>query len=52
MYFRVIGEWNGELFNRVIEAENINDCYDYWMIWAQIVYVDVINIRIEELKEY
>lgn len=34
MYFRVIGEWNGELFNRVIEVENINDCYDYWMIWV------------------
>ncbi|MBY7404195.1 hypothetical protein K7A09_00950, partial [Escherichia coli] len=26
MHFRVTGEWNGEPFNRVIEAENINDC--------------------------
>ncbi|HHO6846639.1 TPA: hypothetical protein ACRVPO_004932, partial [Escherichia coli] len=25
MHFRVTGEWNGEPFNRVIEAENIND---------------------------
>ncbi|EQB2873332.1 hypothetical protein ACYH5S_005209, partial [Escherichia coli] len=24
MHFRVTGEWNGEPFNRVIEAENIN----------------------------
>ena len=23
MHFRVTGEWNGEPFNRVIEAENI-----------------------------
>ena len=26
MHFRVTGEWNGEPFNRVIGAENINDC--------------------------
>ncbi|EIH4684715.1 TPA: hypothetical protein JLH84_004517 [Escherichia coli] len=40
MHFRVTGEWNGEPFNRVIEAENINDCYNHWMIWAQI---EVVN---------
>ncbi len=34
MHFRVTGEWNGEPFNRVIEAENINDCYDHWMMGA------------------
>lgn len=45
-------EWNGEPFNRVIEAENINDCYDHWMIWAQIAHADITNIRIEELKEH
>lgn len=43
---------NGEPFNRVIEAENINDCYDHWMLWAQIAHADVTNIRIEELKEH
>ena len=32
--------------------ENINDCYDHWMIWAQIAHADVTNIRIEELKEH
>ncbi|ANJ65572.1 hypothetical protein H3H30_gp04 [Stx converting phage vB_EcoS_P27] len=37
---------------RVIEAENINDCYDHWMIWAQIAHAEVTNIRIEELKEH
>ena len=52
MHFRVTGEWNGEPFDRVIEAENINDCYDHWMIWAQIAHADVTNIRIEELKEH
>ncbi|EOJ8877474.1 TPA: hypothetical protein ACHJ6H_005650, partial [Escherichia coli] len=26
MHFRVTGELNGEPFNRVIEAEDINDC--------------------------
>lgn len=52
MHFRVTGEWNGEPFNRVIEAENINDCYDHWMIWAQIAHADITNIRIEELKEH
>ena len=52
MHFRVTGEWNGEPFNRVIEAENINDCYDHWMIWAQIAHAEVTNIRIEELKEH
>ncbi|TXQ10359.1 hypothetical protein FV281_22635 [Escherichia coli] len=52
VHFRVTGEWNGEPFNRVIEAENINDCYDHWMIWAQIAHADVTNIRIEELKEH
>ncbi|EEU9361254.1 hypothetical protein KJI44_004509 [Escherichia coli] len=35
-----------------IEAEDINDCYDHWMIWAQIAHADVTNIRIEELKEH
>ena len=43
-------EW--KKFNRVIEAENINDCYDHWMLWAQIAHADVTNIRIEELKEH
>ncbi len=50
MHFRVTGEWNGEPFDRVIEAENISDCYDHWMLWAQIAHADVTNIRIEELK--
>ena len=45
-------EWNGEPFNRVIEAEDINDCYNHWMIWAQIAHAEVTNIRIEELKEH
>ncbi|BCT58815.1 TPA: hypothetical protein ACP633_001901 [Escherichia coli] len=52
MHFRVTGEWNGESFDRVIEAEDINDCYNHWMIWAQIAHADVTNIRIEELKEH
>ncbi|HBA9513092.1 TPA: hypothetical protein J1413_000580 [Escherichia coli] len=52
MHLRVTGEWNGEPFNRVIEAENISDCYDHWMLWAQIAHADVTNIRIEELKEH
>ena len=52
MHFRVTGEWNGEPFNRVIEAENINDCYDHWMLWAQMAHADVTNICIEELKEH
>ncbi len=30
MHFRVTGEWNGEPFDRVIEAEDINDCYNHW----------------------
>ncbi|EOU5991842.1 hypothetical protein ACPSMC_005309, partial [Escherichia coli] len=29
MHFRVTGEWNGEPFDRVIEAEDINDCYNH-----------------------
>lgn len=52
MHFRVTGEWNGEPFNRVIESENINDCYDHWMLWAQIAHAEITNIRIEELKEH
>ena len=52
MHFRVTGEWNGEPFNRGIEAENMNDCYDHWMMRAQIAHADVTNIRIEELKEH
>ncbi|EFH6531066.1 hypothetical protein GNV84_24030, partial [Escherichia coli] len=35
-----------------IEAEDINDCYDHWMLWAQIAHADITNIRIEELKEH
>lgn len=50
MHFRVTGEWNGEPFDRVIEAEDINDCYNHWMIWAQIAHADVTNIRIEETE--
>ncbi|MHC3180648.1 hypothetical protein [Escherichia coli] len=52
MHFQVTGEWNGEPFNRVIEAENINDCHDHWMIWVQIAHAEVTNIQIEELKEH
>ncbi len=29
-----------------------HDCYDHWMLWAQIAHADVTNIRIEELKEH
>ncbi len=29
-----------------------SDCYDHWMIWAQIAHAEVTNIRIEELKEH
>ncbi|HGV7074062.1 TPA: hypothetical protein KGU20_RS13280, partial [Escherichia coli] len=32
--------------------DNISDCYDHWMLWAQIANADVTNIRIEELKEH
>ncbi|WP_096984836.1 hypothetical protein [Escherichia coli] len=39
-------------FWRDIEAEDINDCYNHWMIWAQIAHAEVTNIRIEELKEH
>ncbi|ELM8135280.1 hypothetical protein Q2Q18_004737 [Escherichia coli] len=42
----------GDGGSRSIEAENINDCYNHWMIWAQIAHADVTNIRIEELKEH
>ena len=52
MHFRVTGEWNKEPFDRVIEAEDFNDCYNHLMIWAQIANADVTNIRIEELKEH
>lgn len=51
MKFRVTGEWNGESFNRVIEAEDWNDCYGHWMAWAQIACANVTNMRIEEIKE-
>ncbi|HAM4755725.1 TPA: hypothetical protein IBW92_003333 [Escherichia coli] len=43
-------KWTG--FDGQKNAENINDCYDHWMIWAQIAHADVTNIRIEELKEH
>ncbi|MED8761545.1 hypothetical protein RCN90_05105, partial [Escherichia marmotae] len=39
-------------FDRVIEAEDINDCYNHWMIWAQIAHAEVTNIQIEELNEH
>ncbi|MCU0029499.1 hypothetical protein [Escherichia coli] len=52
MHFRVTGEWNEGPFDRVIEAEDINDCYNHWMIWAQIAHAEVTNIQIEELKEH
>lgn len=51
MQFRVTGEWNGEPFNRVIEAEDQNDCYGHLMMWAQIVHAKVTNMRIEEIKD-
>ncbi len=51
MKFRVTGEWNGELFNRVIEAEDHNDCHEHWIMWAQIAHANVTNIRIHEIKE-
>ena len=52
MHFRVPPPPPRESFDRVIEAEDINDCYNHWMIWAQIAHADVTNIRIEELKEH
>lgn len=51
MKFTVTGKWNGEAFDRVIEAEDINDCYDHWMMWAQIAHADVTDLRIEQLDE-
>lgn len=51
MKFIVTGEWNGEPFKRVIDAEDQNDCYDHWMMWAQIAHANVTNIRIHEIKE-
>lgn len=41
LYFSIIGH----------EALG-SDCYNHWMIWAQIAHADVTNIRIEELKEH
>ncbi|EMW0295496.1 TPA: hypothetical protein ACRRC6_000433 [Klebsiella pneumoniae] len=51
MKFIVTGEWNGEPFNRVIEAEDQNDCHEHWMMWAQIAHANVTNMRIEEIKD-
>ncbi|MCH6350652.1 hypothetical protein TUY71_07585 [Escherichia coli] len=44
--------FSGSLVSRISGAVHINDCYDHWMIWAQIAHADVTNIRIEELKEH
>ncbi|MGK3687216.1 hypothetical protein ACSLPA_33945, partial [Escherichia coli] len=44
MHFRVTGEWNGEPFNRVIEAENISDCYDHWMLFIAAIHFFALNV--------
>nr|WP_249437084.1 hypothetical protein [Escherichia coli] len=45
-------EFTDKTLSRKPGAVHINDCYDHWMIWAQIAHADITNIRIEELKEH
>lgn len=34
--FRCTGKWNGEPFDRVIEAEDEGDARDHWLFWAGV----------------
>ena len=43
--FRCTGKWNGENFDRVIEAEDEGDARDHWMYWAYVA-----GARLESLE--
>ena len=52
MHFGVTGEMEWRTIQQSYRTENISDCYDHWMLWAQIAHADVTNIQVKELKEH
>ncbi|EPZ9374460.1 hypothetical protein FSY56_08555 [Escherichia coli] len=46
--FRCTGSWNGETFDRVIEAEDEGDARDHWMYWAWAAGATLQNLEVTE----
>lgn len=47
--FRCTGEWNGEKFDRVIEAEDEGDARDHWMFWACSSGASLVNLQVNRV---
>lgn len=47
--FLCTGEWNGDKFSRVIEAEDEGDARDHWMFWAWASGASLSNLKINRV---
>ncbi|MEL7628743.1 hypothetical protein AAGW04_07025 [Pectobacterium aroidearum] len=47
--YQCSGLWNGNPFNRIIEAEDKNDCYLHWQFWAMVANAELSNLEVEEI---
>jgi len=47
--FRCTGTWNGEEFDRVIEAESEADAMDHWLFWAWTVRASLENLQVNRV---
>lgn len=47
--FRCTGVWNGEKFDRVIEAESEGDAMDHWMFWAWVAKASLENLQVNRV---
>ncbi|MEI2684243.1 hypothetical protein [Erwinia aphidicola] len=47
--FQCTGEWNGEKFDRVIEAEDESDAREHWWFWAWSQGASLTNLHVKRL---
>lgn len=47
--FQCTGEWNGEKFDRVIEAEDESDAREHWWFWAWSQGASLTNLHVKRV---
>ncbi len=47
--FRCTGTWNGEKFERVIEAEDEGDARDHWLFWSWVANASLGNLEVNRV---
>ena len=47
--FRCTGMWNGEKFERVIEAEDESDARDHWFYWSWVANASLENLEVNRV---